>query len=164
MKTIRELLTSPQARNGSVEWIGVRPERRRDLVELDSVRTIESVGLEGDHRMNRKPDSNGKRHVTFFQWEHLPAIASYLGLDHIAPGVLRRNIGISGVNLLSLNGRKFSIGDARFEGTGQCHPCSRMQEIFGEGGYNAVRGHGGITARVLCEGEIRIGDEVLLVK
>jgi MOSC domain-containing protein YiiM len=33
-----------------------------------------------------------------------------------------------------------------------------MEEIFGEGGYNAVRSHGGITARVVQSGVVRVGD------
>jgi MOSC domain-containing protein YiiM len=67
---------------------------------------------------------------------------------------------VSGINLLALNGAQFAIGGALMEGTGPCHPCSRMEEIFGPGGYNAVRGHGGITARVILGGVIRVGDVV----
>jgi MOSC domain-containing protein YiiM len=70
---------------------------------------------------------------------------------------------VRGINLLALKNKTFSIGDAMFEMTGLCHPCSRMEEALGAGGYNAMRGHGGITARVLQEGLIRVGDAVQMV-
>jgi MOSC domain-containing protein YiiM len=41
---------------------------------------------------------------------------------------------------------------------------SRREEEFGPGGYNAVRHHGGITARVLAAGMVRIGDRVARVR
>ena len=98
--------------------------------------------------------------MTLIQWEHLPVIASLLGRDRIAPELLRRNIAVSGINLLALKDRRFCIGEAVLEYTGQCHPCSRMEEVFGPGGYNAVRGHGGITASVIEGGVVRVGAEL----
>ncbi|MDB5044721.1 MAG: molybdenum cofactor biosysynthesis protein [Deinococcus sp.] len=100
----------------------------------------------------------GKRQVTLIQAEHLPVIAALAGVESVSPEEMRRNIVVSGLPLLALKDARFQIGEVILEGTGECHPCSRMEETFGPGGYNAVRGHGGITARVVRGGLIRVGD------
>ena len=146
-------MTAP-VRPGRVEWIGLRPARRADMQVVDEARLDPSNGLIGDRYAGR----SGSRHVTLIQRENLAAIAAHLGLDAVPPDQLRRNILVSGINLLALKDRPFRMGEAVLEMTGDCHPCSRMEEIFGPGGYNAVRGHGGITARVREGGIVRIGD------
>jgi MOSC domain-containing protein YiiM len=103
------------------------------------------------------------RQVTLIQAEHLEVIATLLRRSATDAALLRRNIVVRGINLLALQRAKFSIGAAVLEGGGQCHPCSRMEKALGAGGYNAMRGHGGITARVLEAGVIRVGDEVFLI-
>jgi MOSC domain-containing protein YiiM len=145
----------PQA--GSVEWIGVRPGRRRSLESLSSVRAQAETGLAGDHYLR----TGGNRQVTLIQAEHLPVIAALLGMDAVDPSALRRNLVISRINLLALKGRRFRIGDAVLSHTGPCQPCSLMEEVLGAGGYNAMRGHGGITAAVAEGGRIRVGDSVV---
>jgi MOSC domain-containing protein YiiM len=153
---MNELLSSvPRA--GKVEWIGVRPAHREPVVSVDTVEARAGRGLTGDRF---RGGASSKRQVTLIQAEHLPVLAQLLYVDRLDPALLRRNIVVSGINLLALNGAQFSLGGALMEGTGHCHPCSRMEETFGPGGYNAVRGHGGITARVLSNGLIRVGDPV----
>jgi len=154
-QSLHELFnTLPQT--GKLQWIGIRPERKAPMLKPESVEAIAGRGLLGD-RYNSK---NGKRQVTLIQGEHLFAIASMLDLDSVAPELLRRNLVVTGINLLALKDKKFRIGDALLEFTGLCHPCSAMEATFGAGGYNAVRGHGGITARILESGFIKLGDAV----
>ncbi len=128
------------------------------MVIVDEVSVSRVTGLEGDRYQGR----TGQRHVTLVQEEHLAVIASCCGREFIKPEVLRRNLVVRGINLLALKNRIIDIGNVQLEVTGLCHPCSQMEETLGAGGYNAVRGHGGITARVLTDGIIRVGDVVAL--
>lgn len=156
---IKDLINSlPQA--GTLEWIGIREKRKQPLTSLHEVDVSLEGGLEGDHF---KSKFSKKRQVTLIQQEHLKGVASILGKDSISPALTRRNLMISGINLFAVRDRKFSIGEVVFEGTGYCHPCSRMEENLGPGGYNAMRGHGGLTAMVIKGGTIKLGDEVKLL-
>ena len=148
--------TLPQS--GRVEWIGIRPARGEPMTTLDNAMISPGKGLEGD-RFNGRETS--KRQVTLIQKEHLHAIASCLGREALKPDIFRRNIVVSGLNLLALKGKTFRIGGAVLEYTGLCHPCSKMETALGPGGYNAMRGHGGITTRVIEGGKVAIGDSVL---
>jgi len=155
MKTLDTLFkTLPQ--QGTVTWIGVRPERRAEMLIVDAVEAKIQHGLAGDRYASR----SGNRQVTLIQSEHLAVIASNLGIGSVDPALLRRNICVSGINLLALKDKQFQIGDVILEYTGLCHPCSFMEETFGAGGYNAVRGHGGINARVIQSGIIHLEDTV----
>jgi MOSC domain-containing protein YiiM len=151
------LLHGPMA-PGRLAWIGLRPARRAPMLAVETALLMPGDGLDGDRWAGA---ATGARQVTLVAAEHLAAIAGYLGLEAVPPERLRRNLVVAGLNLLALKGRRFRIGAAVLEHSGECHPCSRMEEVFGPGGYNAVRGHGGITARVLEGGTIRRGDAVL---
>ena len=156
---LKELFdTLPQ--QGKVEWIGLRPQRRANMDTPSFAIAEPTKGLLGDRYAGR----SGKREVTLIQHEHLQVIASILGLTVCAPELLRRNVSVSGINLLALKGKQFVVGDAILEYTGLCHPCSFMEETFGAGGYNAVRGHGGITARVIKQGQFQLNSTVSAVQ
>jgi MOSC domain-containing protein YiiM len=154
--SLAQLLKAP-VRPGTVQWIGLRPERRGEIVAADEAHLSPEVGLIGDHYQGR----SGNRHLTLIGQENLNAIASFLGVS-VQAHALRRNVVTSGINLLALKDKRFRLGEAVLEYTGECHPCSRMEEIFGVGGYNAVRGHGGITARVIEGGRFCVGDRLIV--
>jgi MOSC domain-containing protein YiiM len=157
--SLRDLL-SHRARIGTLEWIGVRPARGAALIALPHVLLLTQRGLEGDVASARE---NGKRQVSLLQAEHLPVIAALSGNEQVDPGSLRRNLVVSGINLLALRSTRFRIGDTVLQGTGTCDPCSKMERALGHGGYNAMRGHGGILAQVVEGGRIALGDHVDLI-
>jgi MOSC domain-containing protein YiiM len=142
---------------GRLHWIGLRPERRAPVVEVAEANLVAGKGIAGDRY---RTSSNGARQVTLIAQEDIAAIAAFLGHQAIDPALLRRNLVTAGINLTALKGRRFRMGAALLETSGECAPCSRMEEIFGPGGYNAVRGRGGITARILESGTISVGDEI----
>ena len=147
-------------RPGRVETIVLRPAKRGTCIETKETVALADGGLEGDHRRG------GKRQVSLIQLEHLQVIGALLGQEPIDPLRLRRNLVISSINLVALKallpGRRLGvrIGQALIELTGDCEPCSRMEAELGPGGYNAMRGHGGMVGRILEGGPIRTGDPV----
>ena len=153
-------LMQTHRQDGQVAWIGIRSERKSPLRVVSEVVAERDEGLRGDHYSNR----GGRRQVTLIQGEHLDAVASILGVDSIDPVLTRRNIVVRGINLAALKDRSFRIGEAVFEYAGECHPCSRMEANLGPGGYNAMRGHGGILARVLQAGTIQTGASVSAIE
>ena len=147
-------------RPGVVEWLGVRPARLAPMQALEAITLTPGQGVLGDHYHSA---TQGARQVTVIAAEHLAAIGSYLGQGSAPPDLLRRNVVVRGINLGALKERRFRLGRALLEHSGECHPCSKMERLLGTGGYNAVRGHGGITARVLGGGEVCLGDLLSLL-
>lgn len=156
MEVLKELLSANTVA-GKVEWIGMARHARDEIRTPECVHIIHG-GIEGDHHC--RPNRTSKRQVTLLQAEHIPVVAAILRRDRIDPRLLRRNLVVSGINLAALKYQTFRIGSAVLRGSGNCPPCSRMEENLGHGGYAAMLTHGGITAIVESEGVIRLGDTV----
>lgn len=157
--TLRERLARvPQV--GALRWIGLRPAREAPMRVVEEARALEGRGLEGD-RAAERGKIGGKRQVTLVQHEHLDVVAALTGRPSVEPERLRRNLVVGGVNLVALKRMRFAVGDeVVLEGSGPCEPCAKMDAALGDGGFHAMRGHGGITARVVRGGHVRIGDAV----
>jgi MOSC domain-containing protein YiiM len=144
---------------GRLEWIGVRPGRKQELLVMEAAEALAGLGLEGDHRCGKTPGS--ARQVTLISSEFIRMIETYTGLEQINPLLLRRNLVVSGINLNALRHQQFKIGTAVFEATALCHPCVRMDQALGQGGTAAMLGYGGLCARILESGMLRIGDQLI---
>ena len=150
---------------GRLEAIFLRPARGVPAQAVQQAQALEGLGLQGDRKVSGR--RGGKRQVTLVQAEHLPTVAALLRREAIAAADLRRNLMVSGINVLAARTLfadrplHLLLGDAVvLEISGPCEPCSKMEERLGAGAYNALRGHGGVTARVLQGGRLAVGDEV----
>jgi len=144
---------------GKLTWIGLRPQRKVNMNTVEVVQAIKDLGLEGDRRCNSTAGS--ARQVTLINQEHIDVVASLLGIGSINPNLLRRNLVVSGINLIALRHQRFRIGEVEFEATAHCHPCLRMEQALGKGAVGAMLGHGGICAKIITSGTICIGDSVI---
>ena len=170
---------------GRLQAIVLRPGRGQPAQQVSQVWARAGQGLEGDRSFRHAGPGTGKRQVTLLQAEHLPVIAALAGapatgnhagapatghpagLPAVDPLLLRRNLVVAGLNLLAARSLfkdrplQLHIGaDVVLEVTGPCDPCSQMEARLGRGGYSAMRGHGGVTARVLQGGLLAAGDTV----
>lgn len=143
---------------GNVEWLGIRPARKEHMQIVREVTLAPGKGIIGDRF---KGNLNSKRQVSLIQKEHIDMMEQMLGSGPLKPETLRRNIVVSGLNLLALKQCVFTLGSATLEMTDHCHPCSRMEAALGKGGFNLMRGHGGILARVVVAGQVKIDDKLI---
>jgi MOSC domain-containing protein YiiM len=145
---------------GRLEWIGVRPGHKQEMLAVDAALALQNRGLEGDHRCHKTPGSG--RQITIISAEYIQQIEHFSGKQNIAPVLLRRNLLVSGINLGALRHQQFTIGEAVLEANALCDPCSRMEQALGPGGFAAMLGHGGLCAKIIHGGRIAIGDAVSL--
>jgi MOSC domain-containing protein YiiM len=159
MKTIRDLLKLPDV-EGCVVTIVVRGASRQAARYVEHTMALAGIGLADDRLGQRGEAELSTRQVTLIQAEHLPVIADLAHVPVVDALGLRRNLVISGINLVALKNARVHVGSALLEIVGPCQPCSRMEDTIGAGGYAAMRGHGGMTARVIEGGRIAVGDAV----
>lgn len=145
--------------SGTLQWIGLRSERRGEVVVVEQAEAVAGLGLVGDHRMKKTPGS--ARQVTLISREYIQQICQHTGHASIDPRLLRRNLVISGMNLNLLRYQRLQIGEVILETNALCHPCSRMDEALGVGGTAAMFGYGGLCAKVVQSGVMRAGDKVI---
>ncbi len=159
MKILRDLHKPPHI-TGQVQAIIVRGSPREPARFVQHTLALAGIGLADDRLGQRGEADLSTRQVTLIQQEHLAVIAQLARVPQVDALGLRRNLVVSDINLLALKNARLHVGAALLEIVGPCQPCSRMEEAIGPGGYAAMRGHGGMTARVLQGGGIGVADGV----
>ena len=132
-----------------------QPPGEAAMIELDTVECVKGKGLVGDRFFGYKEDYKGQ--VTFFAHEVYERMCEQFQVIGMPPSVFRRNLITKGVNLNSLIGQEFEIQGVRFLGTQESTPCYWMNQAFAEGAEEALKGNGGLRAKILSDGVLRKG-------
>ena len=150
-------------RNGTVVCLHVSSERGGRIRSVEEVRAVAGRGLEGDRYFRPNEPGSGStkpdREVTLIETEALEALARDYGVA-MEPWETRRNVATRGVALNHLVGRRFRVGDATLQGIRLCEPCGYMERLSGKAVRPGLVHRGGLRARILTEGTIRVGDPV----
>jgi MOSC domain-containing protein YiiM len=125
------------------------------LVEPEKLICVAGHGVAGDRYFDHPKTSRGQ--ITFFAREVHDELCRALGVTDKHPGVFRRNVVTRGMDLNAWIGRQFELQGVRFEGTGECAPCYWMDQAFAPGAEQALKGRGGLRARILSDGVLRRG-------
>ncbi len=125
------------------------------LLEVPAVSCLAGRGLEGDRYFDYKADYKGQ--ITFFEWATYELMLAKFDITDKGPGVFRRNIIVEGMDLPSLIGKEFELQGVRFFGTQEAAPCEWMNQAFCPGAHEALKGVGGLRARILSDGILRVG-------
>lgn len=123
------------------------------IVPVDEIYCVAGRGIEGDRFCDFKDDYKGQ--ITFFSKEVYSDLCKILGVHDKDYSVFRRNVITSGEDLDALIGRDFEMQGVCFRGVAECKPCYWMNTAFGPGAEEALRGRGGLRARILTSGWLR---------
>lgn len=124
----------------------------------DCIRCVAGKGIVGDRYFGHKEDFKGQ--ITFFDLGVYDRMREQLHAD-VPPSAMRRNVLVRGLDLNQLIGRTFRIGDIEFQGTEECKPCFWMEEAVAVGAEDFLKGSGGLRAKILCDGELHVGDALI---
>lgn len=134
--------------NGVVTNLFIKRAHREPMEPVPEVHCVEGKGIVGDLAFGRP-----SRQVLIVDHETLDALS-------LQPGLVRENLTVRGIPLSSLNPAAIlNIGEVELEITGDCAPCSRMDDIR-PGLQQEIQSRRGVLARVVRSGVIRIGAPV----
>jgi MOSC domain-containing protein YiiM len=153
-------------RVGSVEAIYLAAAAAAPVRQVEVVRAIAGVGLEGDrYALGRGhyTDRRVSRDLTLIEAEVAEALSCEHGIE-LAPGETRRNVTTRGVALNELVGRQFWVGNVLCLGTRLCEPCCYLAELTGQPLLGPLVHRGGLRADIVASGLIRIGDRLCPVE
>ncbi|MFL5827731.1 MAG: MOSC domain-containing protein [Thermoleophilaceae bacterium] len=150
--------------SGVVEQIFLARHESGPTAPIDEVEAVPGHGLVGDRYWFENGDAGPGEAITLIAAEAIDGYASDSG-DPLAPGEHRRQVVTRGIDVNTLVGRRFSVGEVECEGVELCEPCNHLQKLTGRETLMRDLVHrGGLRADVVSGGTIRVGDSVRAVE
>ncbi len=137
-----------------------KPAGEHPIIAVPEIECVAGRGIRGDRFFDYKTDYKGQ--ITFFSGEIYDELCvTFLPLTgtHPAPSAFRRNVITRGIDLNTLIGSQFTIQGSTFLGTAECSPCHWMNEAFAPGAEAALKSRGGLRAKILTDGILRVQTE-----
>jgi len=128
------------------------PSGTTAVEKVSSIECVAGKGIRGDRYFDHKEDYKGQ--ITFFSKEVYDDLCSRFDVHDRCSEVFRRNVIVEDVDLNDLIGKEFELQGVRFFGSEECSPCYWMNEAFHEGAHDALKGRGGLRARILTDGTL----------
>jgi MOSC domain-containing protein YiiM len=144
---------------GRVEGIFVTPTSGELPVSVTSVRAVAGCGLEGNRYFYDEAPPG--RALTLIAAEAVEALESEHGLS-LEPAATRRNVLTRGIDVNDLVGKRFRVGDVECQGVELCEPCLHLQSLTQPGVIKGLAHRGGLNADILSDGEIGVGDSIVV--
>ncbi|SFP61745.1 hypothetical protein SAMN05660464_3708 [Geodermatophilus dictyosporus] len=148
---------------GTLTEIWLTPTAAAPMRRVASARLLAGRGLEGDRyalgggTWAQYPDL--EKQLTLIDAADVAAVAAEVGAP-LTPGDTRRNLVTTGVDLPSLVGRWFAVGDALLFGAKRCPPCTHLERLTGARLVKAMVHRGGVNAGVFVGARIAEGAAV----
>ena len=136
-----------------------KPAGENPVLEVSEIECVSGRGIRGDRFFDFAPDYKGQ--ITFFSAEVFQEMVTKLSLSRVDAAETRRNVLVSGVCLNSLVGQEFEIQGVRFQGMQECRPCYWMDKAFTPGAEDFMKGQGGLRAKILTDGVLRVSEKHL---
>ncbi len=116
------------------------------------------AGLEGDRYCTF--GASAETQLTLIQIEAVNEFNEAFAAD-LPATAFRRNVITEGVDLNTLEGRIFTVGEVQLRGVELCEPCAYLQKLLDIPGLVKQLTHkGGLRCEILRGGVIRPGDQV----
>ena len=141
------------------DFLGQHGKGRQDhgIASMKAAHCVAGHGIEGDRYFDHKDNYKGQ--ITFFSEEVAKGLEKDLHLPGFDRSAMRRNVLVSGVDLNTLIGKRFRLGEVVFSGSEECSPCYWMDEAVGKGAHKGLKGNGGLRCRIETSGHLQTGTQ-----
>ena len=153
---------------GTVLEIFTTSAANEPMVGHVEAEAISGMALAGDRYAlgvgfySNNPITSGARELTLIDASAITQVTEETGLP-FSTIESRRNLITTGVDLDALIGQAFTIGNVVCEGVRAYPPCVHLEELTGKKVMKALVRTGGLRARIVTGGTIRVGDAIEMI-